>query len=105
VQYSSETQAQAYAQLQADYNAAAQWVNSNVSGLNTGQLNALIDLDFNMGPTRLQRHDVWTDVTSGNLNAVPADIMTLLAGGPGIATRRANEASMWNGGPIPKKCY
>ena len=104
-QYNSETQAQAFTQLQADYSVAAQWVNSNVPGLNIGQQNALIDLDFNMGPTRLQGHDVWNDVTAGNLDAVPADIMTLLGGGPGIPTRRANEASMWNGGPIPKKCY
>jgi RHS repeat-associated protein len=104
-QYSSETQAQASAQLQNDYNSAAQWINSNAPGLNGGQQNAMIDLDFNMGPTRLQTHDVWRDVTSGNLNVVPGDIMTLRAGGSGIATRRANEVSMWNGGPIPAICY
>ena len=62
-----------------------------------------MDLDFNMGPSRLQSHDVWRDL-SGNRGAVPADIKSLGAGGAGIAVRRANEVSMWNGGGIPKMC-
>ncbi|HTZ90125.1 MAG TPA: glycoside hydrolase family protein, partial [Alloacidobacterium sp.] len=104
-QYSGETQSQAEMQLNLDYNDASQWVNDNIPGLNPGQTNALVDLDFNMGPARLQTHDVWRDATGSNFNQVPADIMTLTAGGPGIATRRGNEAAMWNGGAIPGVCY
>jgi GH24 family phage-related lysozyme (muramidase) len=104
-QYRGETQAQAETQLKMDYETARQWVCSNASGLNCNQQDALVDLVFNMGSDRLQTHDVWTDVTGGNLDKVPADIMTLTAGGAGITQRRRNEVNIWTNGVYPTKCY
>ena len=103
--YSGQSQGQAEAQLEADYDTAREWVTNNAPGLNTDQQNAMVDLVFNMGPNRLQTHDVWTDVVNGNLNQVPADIQTLRAGGTGIAQRRANEAAMFTNGVYPTQCY
>src|SRR5579871_259522 len=88
----SETQQVATNQLRADVNTAATAVNSNLSiPLNQGQFDAIVSLTFNMGMGRLRTHDVWTDVSAGNMAAVPGDIMSLGAGGPGIPARRANE--------------
>jgi GH24 family phage-related lysozyme (muramidase) len=80
-------------------------VTNNAPALNTDQQNAMVDLVFNMGPTPLQTHDVWTDVVNGNLNQVPADIQTLRAGGGGIVQRCANEAAMFTNGVYPTQCY
>jgi GH24 family phage-related lysozyme (muramidase) len=62
-------------------------------------------LVFNMGSERLQRHDVWTDIAAGDYARVPADILSLGAGGSGIKTRRANEVNMWSNGVYPDQCY
>jgi RHS repeat-associated protein len=88
-------------------NSAANDINSNVGdSLNQGEFDALVSLDFNMGLSRLQTHDVWGDVQSGNYDAVPGDITSLGAGGPGIPARRANEAQMFQSGVYnPGGCY
>jgi GH24 family phage-related lysozyme (muramidase) len=88
-------------------NNSANDISNNVSGsLNQGQFDALVSLDFNMGLSTLETHDVWGDVQAGNYDAVPADITSLGAGGPGIPARRANEAQMFQNGVYnPGGCY
>lgn len=66
---------------------------------------AMFSLTFNMGMGRLQTHDVWTDVNAGNMAAVPGDMRSLGAGGPGIRFRRANEANMFANGVYASACY
>jgi lysozyme len=102
----SVTQQSAMNQLTADVNTAATALNSNLTvPLNQGQFDSMVSLTFNMGMNRLQTHDVWSDVNAGNMAAVPGDIKSLGAGGPGIPARRANEANMFQNGVYANACY
>lgn len=69
------------------------------------QFDALFSLTFNMGMGRLQTHDVWRDVQSGNSGRVPTDIRSLSAGGQGMRYRRTNEANMYGNGTYASYCY
>ena len=101
----SVTQSTAMSQFSADVNSAATMLTNNLSvPLNQGQFDAMVSLAFNMGP-RLKKHDVWRDASSGNMAAVPGDIMSLGAGGPGMPPRRANEANMFANGLYTSVCY
>lgn len=100
------TQPVAMNQFAADVATAATDLNNNLTvPLNQGQFDAMVSLTFNMGMGRLQTHDVWHDVNAGNLTAVPGDIRSLGAGGPGIPARRANEANMFQNGVYADGCY
>jgi GH24 family phage-related lysozyme (muramidase) len=93
-------------QLAADIGTAVNALNAGLAvNLSQGQFDAMVSLTFNMGMARLQTHDVWGDVNSGNMAAVPAAIMSLGAGGPGIPARRANEANMFQNGGYANACY
>jgi lysozyme len=69
------------------------------------QFDALFSLTFNMGIGRLQTHDVWKDVQSGNSGRVPADIRSLSAGGQGMQYRHANETNIYGNGTYANYCY
>jgi GH24 family phage-related lysozyme (muramidase) len=72
-------------QLSADVDTASTALSDNLSvPLTQAQFDAMVSLTFNMGMGRLQTHDVWGDVNAGNMAAVPGDIMSLGAGGPGM---------------------
>jgi GH24 family phage-related lysozyme (muramidase) len=99
--FQNESQVQAEAQLEADFNRAAQWIGENAPGLSDGQQDATVDLAFNMGTAKLQTHDVWSSLMAGDLSQVPADITSLSKGGPGIIKRRAAEVNMFVNGVFP----
>ena len=103
--FQNESQVQAEAQLEADFNRAAQWIGENAPGLSDGQQDAIVDLAFNMGTAKLQTHDVWSSLMAGDLSQVPADITSLSKGGPGIIKRRAAEVNMFVNGVFPSSCY
>lgn len=50
-------------------------------------------------------HQAWSDFHDGKYDAVPSDIMTLLAGGRGITPRREGEDVMYRGNEIPAACH
>jgi RHS repeat-associated protein len=108
--YQGETEAEAEAKLQADYDAAMAWVQQNTSYLTQNQQDALVDLYFNMGPGTpggkhgLLNHDVWTTLTNGNLDQISPAIMSLTAGGRGIIPRRAAEVQMFVNGVYSPTC-
>ncbi len=109
--HQGETQGQAEAQLEHDYDQANQFVQNNAPDSTQGQRDAFVDQAFNMGVGTpggahgMVNHEAWNDFTSGNNAAVPGDIMSLTAGGPGIRTRRANEVNMFTNGTYPATCY
>ncbi len=96
----------ALAQFAIDSNSAATALNNALSvPLTQSQYDAMFSLTFNMGMGRLQTHDVWRDLSAGNTVAVPGDIRSLSAGGPGMPFRRANEANMFSNGVYASACY
>jgi RHS repeat-associated protein len=102
----STTEPAAMAQFESDVSSSVTALNNALSvPLNQSQFDAMVSLTFNMGMAKLQSHDVWSDVQAGNMAAVPADIQSLGAGGPGIPSRRANEANMFANGVYAKACY
>ena len=102
----SVTQQVAMDQFAADVSTAVTALNNNLTvPLTQSQFDAMVSLTFNMGMGRLQTHDAWGDVNAGNMGAVPGDIKSLGAGGPGMPTRRANEANMFQNGVYANACY
>ena len=81
------------------------WVTSHAPGLSGGQLYGLIDLDFNTGRVRLQSHTILEKrCHDREFLTATADILSLGFGGRGIRFRRGNDATMFDGGPIPTQC-
>ncbi|MBI2683164.1 MAG: glycoside hydrolase family protein [Acidobacteriales bacterium] len=103
---SGMTREAALAQFRRDLSGAARQTAANLHRPYTQhQFDALVSLAFNMGMGSLRTHDVWRDITLGNLGQVPADIMSLGAGGPGMRNRRVNEARMFQTGSYATSCY
>jgi len=106
-----DTQAQSEAQLEHNYDTANQYVQDNTTSATEGQRNAFVDQVFNMGVGKpggqhgTINHTAWKDFVSGNNSAVPADILSLGAGGRGIHTRRLNEVNMFTDDTVPASCF
>ena len=99
------TEPDAAALVNANADRATAWINSHITAsLNQAQFDSVGDLLYNMGPEKFIRHDVWRDLSANKLNLVPDDIMTLTAGGGGIAVRRAGEAGMFGSGTYSGVC-
>ena len=102
----STTEPAAMAQFQSDVSSVVTSLNNTlIVPLKQSQFDAMVSLTFNMQMGRLMRHDVWRDVNTGNMAAVPGDIRSLGGGGNGIPARRANEANMFANGAYADNCY
>ena len=109
--YKGETQAEAETKLEHDYDAANQYIQSRIPSASDGQKHVFIDQIFNMGVGTpgaqhgMINHSAWKDFVGGNNDAVPADILSLNAGGAGIHPRRLGEVGMFLNDTIPTACY